>query len=48
MGSKNDEVMEGMTDYQLKTMLRFILELVKGSESLDEAQAKIEALLTDE
>jgi len=36
---------EQMTDYQFKTFLRLILELLKGSKDLDEAIKKIENLL---
>ena len=44
--------MEGMTDKQFDTcrsdLLRLVLEMLKSSESLDEAIAKVEALLRDQ
>ena len=48
MESTRDEVMENIAAYQLKTVLRLILELIKGCELLEEAQTKIEALLSAE
>ena len=42
--------MEGMTDKQFEsareTLLLLVLELIKNSASLEEASAKVEALLT--
>lgn len=43
--------MEGMTDNQYesarKTLLLLVLEIMKNSETLEEAREKVEALLSD-
>lgn len=36
---------ENMSDYQFETMLKMILTIIDGCETLDEASEKIEALL---
>lgn len=36
---------ENMTDYQFKKLLEMVLEILKGSESKEQAIEKIEALL---
>ena len=38
---------EPMTDFQLKGFLKMVLEILKGSESIEEARAKVEALLDE-
>lgn len=40
----NEEI---MTDYQMKTMLRMILDIVKSSKDKEDAVAKIKELLDD-
>lgn len=37
--------MEEMTDRQMELILKMILEILEGCDSLDEAKEKIEALL---
>lgn len=37
-----------MTDYQLETMLKMLLEIIKGCDSIDEATAKIKDLIRRE
>lgn len=39
---------EPMTDYQLETMLKMLLEIIKGCDSIDEATAKIKDLIRRE
>lgn len=36
---------EKMTDYQFQTFLKMVLEILDGSKDIEEAKAKIEALL---
>ena len=36
-----------MTDYQFKTILKMILDVLKGSESIEEATEKVEQFLKD-
>lgn len=38
---------ESMTDYQFKTILKMILDILKSSSSLEEAQKKVENLIED-
>ena len=37
--------MEGMTDLQFKTFIKSILEIIKSSKDLKEAEERIKALL---
>ena len=37
--------MEGMTDYQFKTVIRMVMTIIKDSESKEEILKKLEALL---
>lgn len=37
--------MNGVSEYEIETFLKMILEIVKGCESIEEAQEKIRALL---
>ncbi len=37
--------MENMTDKQMETMLKMIIEIMEGCEDLEEAKEKIKALL---
>ena len=38
---------ENMTDYQFETLLKMILEIVKGCETKEEAVNKIQELLNN-
>lgn len=42
---KEKEMKENMSDYQFETMLKMILTIIDGCETLDEASEKIKALL---
>ena len=44
---KENRMSEPMTDFQLKGFLKMVLEILKGSESIEEARAKVEALLDE-
>lgn len=37
---------EQMTDFQLEKLLQMVLEILKASKTLDEAEAKIERLMS--
>lgn len=37
---------EQMTDFQLEKLLQMVLEIIKASKTLDEAEAKIERLMS--
>ncbi len=37
--------MEGMTDYQFKTVIRMVMTIIEDSESKEEILKKLEALL---
>lgn len=37
---------EQMTDFQLEKLLQMVLEIMKSSKTLDEAEAKIERLMS--
>lgn len=37
--------MDEMTDYQFRTILKLVYELLDNSESLEEAKEKVKALL---
>lgn len=39
---------EPMTDFQFKAILKMVFEVLKSSESIEEAIAKVEALVEDE
>lgn len=39
---------EQMTDYQLRKLLQMVLEVMRSSKDLDDAIAKVEALLKNE
>jgi hypothetical protein len=41
------EAGENMTDYQLRTILRMVLGLVRGKKSVEEIEKEIMALLED-
>lgn len=36
---------EGMTDYQFKTILKMILEILNSCKDIEEAKEKVKALL---
>lgn len=38
--------MDEMTDFQFVKLLQMVLEILKASKSLDEAEAKIERLMS--
>lgn len=38
---------ENMTDYQFKTILKMVLDILKGSASIEEATKKVENLLEE-
>lgn len=38
---------ESMTDYQFKTILKMVLDILKGSKDVAEATEKVEKLLED-
>lgn len=40
-----EETMEEMTDRQMYTLLKMVLEILDGCEDLDQAKEKIKALL---
>lgn len=42
---KEKEMDENMSDYQFETVLKMILTIIDGCETLDEASKKIKALL---
>lgn len=39
---------EPMTDYQFKTILKMVLEILDNSDNIEEAREKIKKLLADE
>ncbi len=39
---------EPMTDYQFKTILKMVLDILKSSRDIDEAITKVEKLLDEE
>lgn len=39
---------EPMTDFQFKTILKMVLDILKSSEDIDEAIEKVEKLLKEE
>lgn len=36
-----------ITDYQFKKILQMVLEIIRGSDSIEEAEKKINALLNE-
>ena len=40
--------MEPMTDFQFKSLLRLVLEILKNSKNLEDAIEKIEKLLSEQ
>lgn len=38
---------EPMTDFQFKALLKMVLEILKSSKSIEEAIAKVEALVDE-
>ena len=38
---------EPMTDFQFKALLKMVLEILKSSKSIEEAFAKVEALVDE-
>ena len=44
--ARKEKEMENMTDKQMDTMLKMILEILNGCKTIEEAQDKIKALLT--
>lgn len=36
---------EAMTDYQFKTILKMVLDILKGSQDIEDAAEKVEKLL---
>ena len=47
-GQKGVIMNEPMTDFQFKAILKMVFEVLKSSESIEEAIAKVEALVEDE
>ena len=45
--SERQDMDENMTDYQFETLLKMILEIVKGCETKEEAEDKIQELLNN-
>ena len=45
--SESQDMDENMTDYQFETLLKMILEIVKGCETKEEAVNKIQELLNN-
>lgn len=45
---KEIDMEEPMTDYQFKTILKIILDILDSSENIEEAREKIRKLLEDE
>lgn len=39
---------EPMTDYQFKTLLKMVLDILDGSQNIEEATEKVKKLLSDE
>lgn len=39
---------EPMTDYQFKTILKMVLDILGSSEDIDEAREKVKKLIEDE
>lgn len=39
---------ETMTDYQFKTILKMVLDILKNSKDIEEAAEKVDQLLKDE
>lgn len=39
---------EPMTDYQFKTILKMVLDILDSSKDIEEAREKVKNLLTDE
>ncbi len=44
---KETKMEERMTDFQFKALLKMVLEILKSSKSIDEAIAKVEALVEE-
>ncbi|MDY2987725.1 MAG: hypothetical protein SOR77_08845 [Peptoniphilus sp.] len=38
---------ENMTDFQFKTLLKMVLEILEGAENIEEAKQKVKALLEE-
>lgn len=45
---KGKKMSEPMTDYQFKTILKMVLDILESSKDIEEARAKVEKLLKDE
>lgn len=45
---RKGESMEPMTDFQFKSLLRLVLEILKNSKNLEDAIEKIEKLLSEQ
>lgn len=45
---KGKKMNEPMTDYQFKTILKMVLDILDSSENIEEAKEKVRNLLTDE
>lgn len=45
---KGRNMNEPMTDYQFKTILKMVLEILDNSDNIEEAREKIKKLLADE
>lgn len=39
---------EPMTDFQFKTILKMVLDILEGSENIEEAKEKVKRLLEEE
>lgn len=37
--------MDGMTDYQYESIIKMVIEILNGSETIEDAQEKLEKLL---
>jgi len=44
-GARKEKDMEDMNSFELETFLKMILEILNGCENIEEAKAKIKALL---
>lgn len=45
---KEKDMNEPMTDYQFKTILKMVLDILENSDDIDEAREKVAKLLKDE
>lgn len=45
---KGKKMNEPMTDYQFKTILKMVLDILESSKDIEEARVKVERLVKDE